>query len=445
MTSERLRVAIVGAGPAGIYAADRLIKVVPEVRIDLLERLPAPFGLIRYGVAPDHPRIKGIIRTLHRVLDQPQVRFLGNVDYGIDVDLETLRSNYHAVVFATGALKDRPLRVTGNDLEGSYSTAEFVSWYDGHPDGPRTWPLHARRVAVVGMGNVALDAARMLAKTADELAHTEIPDHVYHGLATNAATEIHVFGRRGPAQAKFSPMELRELDESPNIDIIVDPNDIAYDDASIAARESSKITDQVAAIIEDYAARGSQGRAHKLVLHFFEEPIEILGNDGTITGLRTERTKLDGTGNAVRTGQFTDWPVEAVYRAIGYLSDELPELPFDTHRGVIPNDEGRIEGLPGVYVTGWVRRGPVGLIGHTRSDSAEVIAGLLADFQAGKLSDEVGPDIVETLDARGHLYTTWDGWHRLDAHERSLGAQRGRERTKVVERADMIAAAQALD
>lgn len=441
---EGLRVAVVGAGPAGIYAADRLVKDVPGVRVDLLERLPAPFGLIRYGVAPDHPRIKGIVGALHRVLAQPQVRLVGNVEYGVDVDLEMLRRHYDAVVFATGAVRDRPLRVRGGDLPGSYSSAEFVSWYDGHPDGPRSWPLHADKVAVIGMGNVALDAARMLAKSADELAHTEIPDHVYDGLAANAASEIHVFGRRGPAQAKFSPLELRELDESPTIDVVVDPGDMVYDEASVAARAASKITDQVAGLIEEYAARGSRGRARKLVLHFFEEPVEILSEDGAVVGLRAERTELDGTGNAKGTGRFTEWPVQAVYRAIGYLSDELPGLPFDHRRGVVPNEAGRVEQMTGVYVTGWVRRGPVGLIGHTRSDSAEVVAALIADHRAGLLPHRPGGDLVETLDRAAHPYTTWDGWQRLDAHERSLGAQRGRERTKVVERADMLAASRAL-
>lgn len=441
MNGNALRVAVVGAGPAGIYAADGLIKAIPDVQIDLLERLPAPYGLIRYGVAPDHPRIKAIVRTLHRVLDQSQVRFLGNVEYGIDIDLAALRRGYDAVVFATGALKDRPLRVPGGDLNGSYSAAEFVSWYDGHPDGPRTWPLGAKRVAVIGMGNVALDVARVMAKSAEELSATEIPDHVFEGLAASAATEIHVFGRRGPAQAKFSPMELRELEESSTFDVVVDPRDLAYDEASLAARASSKITDQVAAIIEKYAGHASQGRPRKLFLHFLEEPAEVLGADGSVVGLRTERTALDGTGNAVGTGQFTDWPVEAVYRAIGYLSDELPDLPFDQQRGVVPNNAGRVAGLPGVYVTGWVRRGPVGLIGHTRGDASEVIASLIADHESGSLSRDVDVDTAADLDSSGHRYTTWDGWQRLDAYERSLGAARGRERIKVVERADMLQAA----
>ncbi len=237
--SRPLRVAIVGAGPAGIYAADALMKSDTAkdrgVSIDLFERMPAPFGLIRYGVAPDHPRIKGIITALHKVLDKPQVRLLGNVDYGTDITLADLKKHYDAVIFSTGATDDRSLDIPGIDLDGSYGAAQFVAWYDGHPDFPRTWPLDAEKVAVIGVGNVALDVARVLAKTGDELLPTEIPDNVYQGLKANKAVEVHVFGRRGPAQAKFTPLELKELDHSPNIEVIVNPEDIEYDEGSAVA------------------------------------------------------------------------------------------------------------------------------------------------------------------------------------------------------------------
>ena len=252
-----LRVAIVGAGPAGIYAADALLKseaaTEPGVSIDIFERMPAPFGLIRYGVAPDHPRIKGIITALHQVLDKPQVRLFGNVDYGKDINLDDLRAFYDAVVFSTGAMADRELKIPGVELDGSFGAADFASWYDGHPDVPRTWPLEAEKVAVLGVGNVALDIARILAKTGDELLPTEIPANVYDGLKVNKAVEIHVFGRRGPAQAKFSPMELRELDHSPTIEVIVNPEDIDYDDGSIAERRKNKQTDMVAKTLENWA------------------------------------------------------------------------------------------------------------------------------------------------------------------------------------------------
>jgi ferredoxin--NADP+ reductase len=248
-----LRVAIIGAGPAGIYAADILDKSDTEVQIDLFERMPAPFGLIRYGVAPDHPRIKGIVNALHRVLDRPGIRLLGNIDYGTDLKLDDLREFYDAVVFSTGASADRNLNVPGIDLPGSHGAADFVSWYDGHPDVQRTWPLEARSVAVLGVGNVALDVARILAKTADELLSTEIPPNVYEGLKASPVTDVHVFGRRGPAQAKFTPMELRELDHSPNVEVIVDPEDIEFDDGSIAAIRSSKQIDMVVKTLQEWS------------------------------------------------------------------------------------------------------------------------------------------------------------------------------------------------
>lgn len=446
-----LRVAIVGAGPAGIYAADALLKseaaVEPGVSIDIFERMPAPFGLIRYGVAPDHPRIKGIITALHQVLDKPQVRLFGNVDYPNDISLDELRSFYDAVIFSTGATADRALTIPGVDLDGSYGAADFVSWYDGHPDVPRTWPLEAEKVAVLGVGNVALDVARILAKTADELLPTEIPANVYDGLKANKALEVHVFGRRGPAQAKFSPMELRELDHSPTIEVIVNPEDIEYDEGSIAERRKNKQTDMVAKTLENWAIRDIGERPHKLFLHFFESPTEILGEDGKVVGLRTERTELDGTGNVKGTGAFTDWDVQSVYRAVGYLSDELPKLPWDVDSGTVPDEGGRVieagAHLASTYVTGWIRRGPIGLIGHTKGDANETVASLLADHAAGNLLTPAAPEpeAVETfLGEKEVRFTTWEGWYKLDAAEKALGEPQGRERVKLVEREDMLKA-----
>ncbi|MGU3437984.1 FAD-dependent oxidoreductase [Actinomycetes bacterium M1A6_2h] len=448
-----LRVAIVGAGPAGIYAADALMKSDhnvsgPGVSIDLFERMPAPFGLIRYGVAPDHPRIKGIITALHKVLDKPQVRLLGNIDYGTDIDLDTLRRFYDAVIFSTGANADRDLKIPGIELDGSYGAADFVSWYDGHPDVPRTWPLDAEKVAVLGVGNVALDVARVLAKTGDELLPTEIPANVYDGLKANKATEVHVFGRRGPAQAKFTPLELRELDHSPTIEVIVAPEDIDYDEGSEKSRRESKQVDMVANTLQDWAIRDVGNRPHKLYLHFFESPHEVLGVNGKVVGLRTERTELDGTGNVTGTGKYTDWDVQAVYRAVGYLSQNIADLPFDELAGTIPNEAGRVQTLDGdrvdaTYVTGWIKRGPVGLIGHTKGDANETVANLLADSADFAGATEPSEDAVVTfLEGKNVPYTTWQGWYRLDAHERSLGEPEGRERVKVVEREDMLAASE---
>ncbi|MFD8879372.1 FAD-dependent oxidoreductase [Corynebacterium xerosis] len=441
MTTRKLRVAIVGSGPAGIYAADALMKSGRDVSIDILERLPAPFGLIRYGVAPDHPRIKGIIKSLHRVLDKPEVRLLGNVDVGRDVSVAELRRLYDAVVFATGATGDRDLDIPGADLEGHHGAGEFVGFYDSHPEFAREWDLSAESVAVVGVGNVGLDVARILAKTADELHVTEIADNVYEGLGTNAAREVHVFGRRGPAQAKFTPLELKELDHSPTIEVVIDPEDIDYDAASESARRESKIVDQVCSIIENYAIRDPKGAPHKLHIHFFESPVELLGENGRVTAIRTERTKLDGNGGVVGTGKFTDWPVGAVYRAVGYRSDAVPKVPFDEAKAVIPNEGGRVDGHVGLYATGWVRRGPVGLIGNTKGDANEAIGNLLADWDEGILEPAAEPSesaVTDFFDVRGIEYTTWDGWHRLDAAERAAGEAEGRERKKFVEWDDMV-------
>jgi ferredoxin--NADP+ reductase len=453
-TEDRpLRVAIVGAGPAGIYAADVLMKSDTPVSIDLYERQPAPFGLIRYGVAPDHPRIKGIVKALHQVLSKPQVRLFGNVEYGVDVKLDDLRRYYDAVVFTTGAEKDRDLDIPGIDKVGSFGGADFVSWFDGHPDVARDWPLEAESIAVVGAGNVALDVARMLSKTADELLVTEIPDNVYRGLAESPVREVHVFARRGPAQAKFTPLELRELDHSPNVEVLVNPEDIEYDDGSVKAINSDNQTKLVVRELEKYAMRTADDpegkRPRKLWLHFFESPVEILG-DGTVEGFRTERTELTGDGSVRGTGQFRDWPVQAVYRCVGYRSTELPGLPWDSRGHVVPHAAGRVldlDGtpLPGVYVNGWVKRGPVGLIGHTKGDAIETVGSLLEDLPTLAAAAEPAPEAVtEFLEARGIAYTTWDGWQLLDAHELALGAAHGlvgeqaRERIKVVDRQTMI-------
>lgn len=451
--SRNLRVAIVGAGPAGVYAADILTKSeLPEgvdaVSVDLIERDPTPFGLIRYGVAPDHPRIKEIVKALKRVMANDAIRFFGNVAYGDDIKLDDLRQFYDAVVFATGARRDRDLDIPGVDLDGSYGAADFVYWYDGHPDVDREWDFqpHAKEVAVLGVGNVGLDVSRILAKTAEELLVTEIPDNVYEGLKKNATTDVHVFARRGPAQVKFTPMELRELSHSPNIDVIVHPEGFELDEGSMEALKAAKSQKLVVDVLQNYLAKEPTGADHRIHIHFCQNPVEILGQDGRVVGLRTEITELDGTGNVRGTGEFKDWPVQAVYRAIGYYSDNLAGIPFDISSGTVPNDGGRvidIDGspLPGAYVTGWIKRGPVGLIGHTKSDAAQTVDLLLsdvADLQAPAQADREAFDAY--LDGRGLEYTTWEGWEKLDEHELGLGEshEHQRERVKVVPRDEMV-------
>lgn len=456
--TKHLRVAVIGAGPAGIYASDILVKSeMPEgydaVTVDILEADPTPFGLIRYGVAPDHPRIKEIVKALHRVLSQDNVRFFGNVVFGKDVDLADLHGLYDAVVFATGARRDKGLDIPGIELEGSFGAADFVSWYDGHPEAPRDWTFDpgAESVAVLGVGNVALDVARILAKTADELLTTDIPDNVYRGLHANATKDVHVFARRGPAQAKFSPMELRELNHSPNIDVIVHGEGFEFDEGSEQALRDHKaqklVVDVLFRYLDDYMEDKLKGAPHRIHIHFLHNPVEVLGADGKVIALRTEITEFDGTGNVRGTGEFVDTPVQAVYRAVGYYSDPLLGLPFDEARGVVPNDGGRVllDGAPveRTYVTGWVKRGPVGLIGHTKSDAQETVRRLLEDATASDAMGALDGDVTRFLDERDVAYTTWDGWLALDHHERHLGGA-ARERVKVVPRDEMVRIARAL-
>ncbi|MGP7959678.1 FAD-dependent oxidoreductase [Sanguibacter sp. A247] len=448
-TSRPLRVAIVGAGPAGIYASDILSKAGLDVSIDLIERLPAPFGLVRYGVAPDHPRIKMIMGALHKILERGDIRLLANVNFGTDLSLDDLRAHYDAVIFSTGCIQDAPLNIPGIELEGSHGAADFVSWYDGHPDVPRTWPLEAREVAVLGAGNVALDVARILAKHADDLLVTEIPDNVHEGLSKSPVTDVHIFARRGPAQAKFSPLELRELGHVPDVDIVVYPEDYEFDEGSMAAIDSSNQTKQVVKTLTDWALvdPSTHVASRRLHLHFLHSPSEVLGEDGRVVALRTERTALQGDGTVKGTGEFHDWPVQAVYRAVGYFGTPLADVPFDERRGVIPNGEGRVldaegEQVPGLYATGWIKRGPVGLIGHTKSDASETIRHLVEDVDSLPRAPKAAPeDILETLRDRGVDLVVWDDFLNLEAHELALGVAAGRERIKVVSRDEMIAIA----
>jgi ferredoxin--NADP+ reductase len=442
----KLRLAIVGAGPAGIYAADILQKYERafDVSIDLFDRLPAPYGLVRYGVAPDHPRIKGIINALRDVLDAGGIRIFGNVNFGTDITLDDLTNHYHAVIFSTGAIRDADLDIPGIDLECSYGAADFVSWYDGHPDVPREWPLDAKEVAVIGNGNVALDVARMLAKHADDLLPTEIPDNVYQGLKASPVTDVHVFGRRGPMQVKFTPLELRELGELNDVDMIVYDEDFEYDDASKAAIESNKQIFVINKIFTPWREAGAGTASRRLHLHFFANPLEVVGTEGRVSSFRYERTEPDGAGGVRGTGEMREMPVQAVYRAVGYHGTELPGIPFDERRGVIPNHEGQVMDdsnniLPGVYATGWIKRGPVGLIGHTKSDAMETVAHLVKDQASWWSPAEPSEDAVTALlDARGVRYTNLDGWRRLDDYEKSLGSPHGRERIKVVDRDEML-------
>ena len=454
----KLRLAIVGAGPAGIYAADILLKAERkfDVSIDLFDQLPAPYGLVRYGVAPDHPRIKGIITALREVLDRGDIRIFGNVRFGTDITLDDLKRHYNAVIFATGAIRDADLAIPGIGAKASYGAADFVSWYDGHPDFPREWPLDAASVAVVGNGNVALDVARMLAKHADDLLATEIPANVYEGLASSAVTDVHVFGRRGPANVKFTPLELRELGELRDVDMVVYDEDFVYDDAARAAIASNKQVMVIDLVLQSWRRRPSVNNAggeasRRLHLHFYAKPVEVKTDDtGRVSALVYERTRPDGEGGVEGTGELREVEVQALYRAVGYFGSPLPGVPFDKRHGVIPNREGQVlhkdsnQRVPGVYATGWIKRGPVGLIGHTKSDAMETIRHLING--QGTWWDPEDPSeasIPALLESRGIEWTDLEGWHRLDSHEMALGAAEERARIKVVPRQDMLDASRA--
>jgi ferredoxin--NADP+ reductase len=449
----KLRLAIVGAGPAGIYAADILLKAERkfDVSIDLFEQLPAPYGLVRYGVAPDHPRIKGIINALRDVLDRGDIRLFGNVRFGEDITLEDLKHHYNAVIFATGAIRDADLDIPGIDAAGSYGAADFVSWFDGHPDVPREWPLDAASVAVIGNGNVALDVARMLAKHAEDLLPTEIPDNVHAGLAASKVTDVHVFGRRGPAQVKFTPLELRELGELRDVDMVVYDEDFDYDEASKAAIASNKQVMVIDRVLQSWRQRPGVNNAggeasRRLHLHFWAKPVEVkTDQDGRVSSFVYERTRPDGEGGVVGTGEMREVEIQALYRAVGYFGSPLDGVPFDTRHGVIPNREGQVlstdsnQRVSGVYATGWIKRGPVGLIGHTKSDAMETIRHLINDqgswWQPENPSEEAIPALLAERDVK---WTDLEGWHRLDGHEVALGEPHGRARIKVVPRDEMV-------
>jgi ferredoxin--NADP+ reductase len=442
-----LRTAIIGSGPAGIYAAAALVKA-GDASVDVFDRLPCPFGLVRYGVAPDHPKIKSIAAALHKVLDDPAVRFLGNVEVGTDVSLAELHEHYDAIVFANGAAVDRRLGIPGEDLPGSISATEFVNWYNGHPDAPiDRYTLDARTVAVIGVGNVAVDVARVLAKTSDELRATDVPGHVLHVLAASAVTDIHVIGRRGPVQAKWTTHELRELGELANADVVVRRDELVLDEASEAQLASDAAARRNLDALRAWADRPAAGRARRVHLRFLLRPAELLGDD-RVAGVRLVRTALDGSGSARDTADECVLDAQLVVRSVGYRGVALAGLPFDDATGTVPHDAGRVlrDGGPaaGEYVAGWIKRGPTGVVGTNKHDANETIEALLADARSGRLPVAAVRDrdaLPGLLAGRGTVVVTWTGWASIERAERELGAASGREREKIADRQALLRAA----
>jgi NADPH-dependent glutamate synthase beta subunit-like oxidoreductase len=447
-----LRVAVVGAGPAGIYAAEALTRqdTVPVV-VDLIDRLPTPFGLVRHGIAPDHPKMRAIRDTLHRTLDHPNVRFVGNVEVGADIALQDLRRHVDAVIYTYGAALDRHLGIDGEDLPGSLAATELVAWYTGHPDADRARVEAAlaavRSVVVVGVGNVALDVARVLARTAGELEQTDMPQHVLDVLAATTVEEITVLGRRGPAQATFTTQELRELGELDGATVLVDPADLELDPGAEERAAADRTVARNLAALRGWADHTPQPGMTNLRLRFFGRPVRLLGED-RVTGVEVERTAVDGDGRATGTGDVEVLPADLVVRSVGYRGIPLPGLPVDERTGTVPHDDGRVlrdgRASPGEYVAGWIKRGPSGVVGTNKHDARETVGSLLGDAADGRLSvgGPVG-DLVEELVARGAQPVLIDDWRAIDAAEIALGATYGRPRTTLHERESLLAAVRA--
>ncbi len=468
--NTELRIAVIGAGPAGVYSSDIFLRQLKklgeelglgtEARIDLFEKLPVPFGLVRYGVAPDHPSIKFIASALEKTLDNPNIHLYCDVEFGKDVTLDDLLARYDAVLFATGAVKDKPLNLPGADLEGVYGAAKFVEWYDGYPTGACEWPLTAENVAVIGGGNVAMDVARELMRNADDLkAKTDIPDNVYEGIGQNKAKVLHLFIRRGVAQAKFSVQELREMEKLPGVQLIINEDDFELDDETIEVAGKDKLTRQMveelfairemAEDMEDDGDVDFEGNPadRKYYVHFNSAPTEILGEDGKVKAIRVERTETGADGRMRRTGEFTDYPVGAVYHAIGYRPAEAPGIAYDAKGAHLANanGDGRITAdadggdvRERLYATGWAKRGPVGLIGSTKSDALAIVTNMLEDLakaaEGGRVAADRDPESIDRLLAeRGIRPIDFAGWKKVDAFERAEGAKEGREHKKVID------------
>jgi ferredoxin/flavodoxin---NADP+ reductase len=431
---EGLRVAIVGAGPAACYAATELVGV-DGVQVDLFERLPTPYGLIRAGVAPDHKHTKSISKIFAPVLGSRNLRCHFNVEVGGQVTHEDLMAHHHAVVYAVGASHSRALDIPGADVPGSRSASEFVGWYNGHPDhAANEFDLSSRRVVIVGNGNVAIDAARILVSGGDRLTGTDIAQHALDALADSAVEEVVILGRRGLRHAAFSAAEFTALGHLDGVDVVVDNPGSLEPDADDDVDTALKLR-----IAADYLQRVTDPSNKRITLRFFASPAEILGDDG-VTGVRIVDTNPD-TGGAE---EVIDTAL--VLRSIGYLGSAIDGVPFDVSTGTFPNDAGRVldtEGrpVPGVYVTGWIKRGPRGVIGTNRPCAKETVANLLDDFTAGRLTREVADrDALDTLlDARGAQAGDWTDWEVIDAHERKLGAESGRPRIKLVTIDELLA------
>jgi ferredoxin--NADP+ reductase len=440
MAAAPIRVAVVGSGPAGFYAAGALLASGdPRVEVDMIERLPTPWGLVRLGVAPDHPNIKAVSRAFEKIAAQPGFRFFGNVELGRDVTHEELAERYDAVLYAVGAQTDRQLGIPGEDLPGSWPATAFVAWYNGHPDFQGLeFDLSHERAVVIGNGNVALDVARMLALSPEELAPTDTTDAAIDAINAAGVREILVIGRRGPVQAAWTPVEVGELGELAGADILVDPRDLRLDPASESELEAAPPTVKRSVDhLRAYGERQPEGKPRAIRLRFLASPVAILG-DEKVEAIELVRNVLVD-GRAVATDETETVPCGIVFRSVGYRGVELRGVPFEARSGTIPNEGGRVR--PGLYVAGWIKRGPSGVIGTNKKDATETVELLLGDARKRALPAASGGDLEELLVERAIDHVLYSGWEAIDSAERSAGEPRGRPRVKLCTWDELLAAA----
>ncbi len=438
------RIAVVGAGPSGLYAADALANA--GIEVDVLDRLPVPFGLVRYGVAPDHHSIRSVRDTLAKTLERPEVRLLAGVEVGVDVSVEELVAAYDGVILTYGASRDRRLDIPGEELAGSVAATDLVAWYCGHPDADRETIeaalLAATSAVVVGVGNVSVDVTRVLTAPMSRLEQTDMPQHVLDVLSRSRIADVHVLGRRGPAQATWTTKELKELGELDGVDVLIDPTDLDLEPVSAALVESDRVVARNVEVIRSWAAHELDGSHRHIHLHFHARPAELHGVERVETVV-VERTTVDDSGSAHGTGETYEVGAQLVVRSVGYRGVALPGVAFDGRRNVIPNVEGRVvdesgAAVRGLYVAGWIKRGPTGIIGTNKKDATATVASLLADLESAA---PVGGDGASGLLAeRGVTPIGLDGWRNIDAAERALGASHGRDRTTLHDRDDLVAA-----
>ncbi len=455
--SNPLRIAVIGSGPAAFYAVEHFFKQKGVVvQVDMFDRLPTPYGLVRGGVAPDHQKIKSVTKVFEQTASNPCFRFYGNVEIGKDVSVEELKDHYHQILFSTGAQTDRRMGIPGEDLPGSHPATEFVAWYNGHPDyRDKQFDLSQERVAVVGVGNVAIDVARILCLTPAELAATDMADYALEALSHSQVKEVYLLGRRGPVQAAFTNPEIKEVGEMEDADVQTLPGEVKLDDLSRAELEAGKdrATQKKVDILQSYASRPPSGKSRKLIIRFLVSPVELVGDAaGKITNMRLVKNELyateTGALSARPTGQFEDLPVGMVFRSVGYRGVPVPGVPFNDRKGVILNQKGRVldaggQPVTGLYASGWIKRGPSGVIGTNKPDSVETVVCMLEDVAAGATLQPAHPDAA-AMDAlvrqRQPNAVSFADWLKLDALETANGKALNRPRVKFTSVAEMLAA-----